>query len=107
MRFGRLSQVEKVMSLTNDRYLDARGWATMRGISEAEAQKQLLQGVTLGYLERCFLYEWPDSPTPFVVPENYLGRTIRLADIGHIGDDDLEEVEISPYRVREVFIAAT
>jgi hypothetical protein len=106
-RFFRLREIESVLASTDDRYLDAHSWATMRGISEREAQDQLLYGVKLGHLERCYLYEWSDAPTRFVVPESYLGKTIRLSDVGFIGEDDWKEVELSPYRVREVFIAAT
>ena len=47
-----------------------------------------------------------DSPVRFVVPDTYMGRTIRLADVGYIGEDDEREVLVSPNRVRKVYIAA-
>lgn len=106
-RFMRSKQIEEVLARTQERYLDAIGWAAIRGISEIEARKELLQGVTLGYLEQCFLYEWPDAPTSFVLPTDYVGKTIRLSEVGYIGDDDWREIDISPNRIRAVFIAAT
>jgi hypothetical protein len=104
-RFFRLAAIEKFVQLTDERYLDASIWAEMRGISEAEAAHQLELGVSLGHLEECLLYEWPDSPVRFLVPKDYLGRSVRLADIGYIGEDDQYEVTISTNRVRPVFVA--
>ena len=106
VRFFHLREIESFLYRTGERYIDVAGWATMRGISNQKSHQQLLEGVRLGYLEKCFLYEWPDVPIRFVLPASYIGRTIRLADTGYIGEDDYREFEISQNRVREVFIAA-
>lgn len=105
-RFFRLDSIEKFIESTDERYLDAQMWADIRGISTDEARDQLEQGVSLGYLERGFLYEWPDSPVQFLVPEKQLGAKVRLSDIGYIGEDDDREIVISRNLVRPVFIAA-
>ena len=107
MRFFHLQAIEQYLERTDDRYLDARSWAEMRGISVSDATSQLLDGVKLGHLEKCLLYEWPDAPIRFVLPASYVGKTIRLSDVGYVGEDDYRELEINPSRVREVFIAAT
>lgn len=91
---------------TKGRYLDVDNWAKINGISKQEARKQLQLGVQLGHLEECLMYEWPDSPVRFVVPEAYLGRSVRLADVGYIGEDDQDEVVISEFRTRKVFVSA-
>lgn len=104
-RFFRLREVEEFVSRTGERYLDAKGWASMRGISENDALAQLTYGVNSGRLERCYLYEWSDSPVAFIVPESSLGQSVRLSDIGYIGEDDWREIYVSPTRVRTVFIA--
>ena len=106
VRFFRLEEVEKFIASTDERYLDAATWARIRGISKAEAYLELEEGIRLKYFEKCLLYEWSDSPVPFVIPKSYLGRSVRLADVGYVGEDDQREVLISPGRVREVFIAA-
>jgi hypothetical protein len=105
-RFFRLQEIEKFIELTDERYLDAAIWARIRGISIAEASRQLEAGFRRRYLEECFLYEWSDSPVRFVVPETFLGSIVRLADVGYIGEDDEREVLVSPNRVRKVYIAA-
>jgi hypothetical protein len=105
-RFFRLNEIEKFIEVTDERYLDAATWAKIRGISLAEASWQLEEGFKLRYLEECLLYEWSDSPIRFVVPDSYMGRTVRLADVGYIGEDDEREVLVSPNRVRKVYIAA-
>lgn len=105
-RFFRLKEIEKFIESTDERYLDASTWAKIRGISIAEASRQLNEGLRGRYLEECLLYEWPDSPVRFLVPEAYMGRTVRLADVGYIGEDDQREVLVSPNRVRRVYIAA-
>jgi hypothetical protein len=105
-RFFRLNEIEKFVEVTDERYLDAVTWARIRGISMAEASRQLEEGFKRRYLEECLLYEWSDSPVRFVVPDTYMGRTIRLADVGYIGEDDEREVLVSPNRVRKVYIAA-
>jgi hypothetical protein len=104
-RFFRLREIESYIKATDERYLDAATWARIRGISTDEAAWQLEQGLKLRYLEECLLYEWSDSPVRFVVPETYLGHTIRLSEIGYIGEDDQREVFVSPNRVRKVYIA--
>jgi hypothetical protein len=106
IRFFRLKQIEDFLQATNERYIDATIWGSIRGISPAKAARQLEEGVRLGYLERCLLYEWPDSPIRFVVPDSYMGRKVRLADLGYIGEDENREIMVSPNRVRKVFIAA-
>jgi len=105
-RFFRLNEIEKFIEVTDERYLDAATWAQIRGISMAEASRQLEEGFKRRYLEECLLYEWSDSPVRFVVPDTYMGRTLRLADVGYIGEDDEREVLVSPNRVRKVYIAA-
>jgi hypothetical protein len=103
--FFRLREIETFIEKTNERYLDAQLWASIQGITPDEAESELLQGVRSGKLQRCLLYEWSDSPVQFIVPEEYLGRKIRLSEIGYIGEDDRRQIEISPFRVRPVFIA--
>ena len=105
-RLFRLKEIESFIESTDERYLDAATWAKIRGISIVEAARQLEEGLRLRRFEKCLLYEWPDSPVRFLIPESYVGRKVRLADVGYIGDDDQREVLISPNRVREVFIAA-
>jgi len=105
-RFFRLNEIEKFIESTDERYLDASSWAKIRGISIAEASRQLEEGRKLRYLDECLLYEWPDAPVRFLVPDTYLGRTVRLSEVGYIGDDDQREVLVSPNRVRKVYIAA-
>lgn len=104
-RFFRLREIESFIESTDERYLDAATWARIRGISIDEAARQLEEGLRLGHLEECLLYEWPDSPIRFLVPDSYLGRTVRLADVGYIGEDDQREILVSPNRVRRVYIA--
>ena len=74
-------------------------------MSRDEANAQLEVGVQMNLLEKCFLYEWPDAPIRFLVPASELGRKVRLADVGYIGEDDQREVFISPNRVRPVFVS--
>jgi hypothetical protein len=105
-RFFRLEEIERFVATTGERYLDAELWAGIQGISAEEAEQQLLEGVKTGRLQQCFLYEWSDSPVQFIVPSDYVGRKVKLADIGYIGEDDSRVVEISPFRVRPIFIAA-
>jgi hypothetical protein len=105
-RLFRLNEIEKFIELTDERYLDAATWAQIRGISIAEATRQLQEGLKRRYLDECLLYEWSDAPVRFVVPDTYVGRTVRLADVGYIGEDDEREVLVSPNRVRKVYIAA-
>jgi hypothetical protein len=105
-RFFRLREIEDFIETTDERYLDETTWAKIRGIPVAEAARQLEEGAKRHYLEECLLYEWPDSPVQFLVPKDYVGRTVRLADIGYIGEDDQNEILISQNRVRPVFIAA-
>lgn len=104
-RFFHLEPIEKFVA-TGERYLDTELWAGIQGVDSEEAERQLIFGVQSGRLQRCFLYEWSDSPVRFIVPPDYVGRKIRLSDIGYIGEDDARVVTISPFRVREVFIAA-
>jgi hypothetical protein len=103
-RFFRLAEVEEFIRRTDERYLDVKSWASIRGISEEEALHQLQFGVQSGWLRQCYLYEWSDSPIAFVVPQEALGQNVRLADVGYIGEDDLREIYISPSRVRKIFI---
>ncbi len=105
-RFFRLQEIERFIESTDERYLDAATWAKIRGISTAEASRQLEEGLRRQYLEECLLYEWPDSPIRFLIPDTYMGRTVRLADVGYIGEDDQREIFVSPNRVRKVYIAA-
>jgi hypothetical protein len=105
-RFFHLREIERYIEDMNERYLDAVTWAKIRGISIDEAAQQLEEGLKLHYLEECLLYEWPDSPIQFLVPKDYMGRTVRLSDMGYIGENDQLEVVISPNRVRKVFIAS-
>lgn len=104
-RFFRLREIERFVESTDERYLDAATWAGIRGISLSEASRQLEEGARLHYLEERLLYEWSDSPVQFLVPLDYINRTVKLADIGYIGEDDQQEVFISPNRVRRVFVA--
>jgi len=105
-RFFHLREIERFIEMTGERYLDTARWAGMRGISEIEAERQLEYGVQSGILQRCFLYEWPDSPVQFIVPPEYVGRKVKLRDIGYIGEDDGRVIAVSEFRVREIFIAA-
>jgi hypothetical protein len=105
-RPDRVAAAQRFIDSTNERYIDADLWAGMRGISIQEASAQLETGVQMHLLDKCALYEWNDSPVRFVVPASQIGRTVRLADIGYIGDDDEREIFISENRVRTVFISA-
>jgi hypothetical protein len=106
-KLRRLDAATAFVEQTDERYLDANIWSRLRGIPRSEAANQLQIGVQLGLLEECLLYEWNDSPVQFIVPANYLGRSVRLSDIGYIGDDDQDEILISENRVRKVFIGAS
>ena len=105
-RFFKLKEIEKFIETTGERYIDAQLWADIQGVSIAEARAQLMEGVARRYFDECLLYEWSDAPVRFVVPAHYLGRTIRLSEIGYHGDDYDREVTISAYRVRKVYVAA-
>ncbi|HEY1754422.1 MAG TPA: hypothetical protein VGG72_03435 [Bryobacteraceae bacterium] len=105
-RFFRLEEIERFVATTGERYLDADLWAGIQGISTDEAELQLQEGVRAGRLQQCFLYEWSDSPVQFIVPRDFIGRKVKLAEIGYVGEDDTRTIEISPFRVRAVFITA-
>jgi hypothetical protein len=105
-RFFRLQEIEAFIKATDERYLDAEMWAKIRGISVEEAKSRLDLGIKMNYLQECLLYEWPDSPVPFITPKSYLGKHIKLSEIGYSGDDDQREVYISPHRTRVVYVAS-
>jgi hypothetical protein len=105
-RCFRLQEIERSIGTTEERYLDTESWSGIQGVSFDEAERQLLQGVKTGRLQQCFLYEWADSPVRFIVPPEWVGRTITLAEIGYIGEDDSRVIEISQFRVRPIFVAA-
>lgn len=104
-RFYSVSRIQKALSRTGDRYIDVEGWRDLRGVNEEVAKRELALGVQLGHFERYYLYEWDDAPVPFVVPERFLGKSIRMSDVGYIGEDDDLEIHLARNRVREVFVA--
>ncbi len=105
-RFSRLDEIESFIQATSNAYLDPALWARIRHISPEEAASQLEAGVKLGYLEKCWLYAWPDAPGRFLVPLDHIGRTVSLADVGFFGQDGHQQVTISRYHVREVYVSA-
>lgn len=103
--FFRLDDIDEALHRTDDRYIDVRGWSRIRGISAEKAKDELDRATEGGFLERCYLYEGTDSPITFVAPAEFLDRSIRLSDIGYIGEDDDREILVDRYQAREVFVA--
>jgi hypothetical protein len=87
-------------------YVDAEEWARLNRISREEAEEELERGVKSAILKKMYLYEGPDSPITFIVPEDHLGKTVRLSEVGFFGGDEDMEVLVSKYQSRPVYVDA-
>jgi hypothetical protein len=89
--------------LSRDNYIDPRDWAIEQGIEIIQAEEQLNKAVEAGKLQRLYLYEGSDSPITFLVTEEMLGESIKLSDLGYFGDEQDQEILVSPLRARPVY----
>lgn len=106
----RVRKIQKALR-KDERYVDAQRWASLNGISREAAQQELERAEHAGVFKKMFLYEGSDSPISFIVPASWLGRRIRLSEIGYFGDDEGTDVEdrevvVARSRTKPVYVAA-
>lgn len=99
----RAKELEK--KLGDARYIAADQWASLNGITKQQAADELENAVTAGVLAKMYLYEGDDSPVTFLVPEDMLGKPIKLSDIGYLDEDEDREVVASRLQSRPVYVA--
>jgi len=99
----RIEQIQS--SLGKAGYVDDESWSSLLQISEDQAHEELERGVKIGCLERMLLYQDESKDVSFLVPESFVGKKVRLSEVGYFHDGDDPEVHISNY-LKRVYVAA-
>lgn len=102
-RVGKASEIELQLRRTDRRFLDAQALEALAGISRDDAERMLREAASAGELVRRFIFSSAGYPVVYL-SKDYVGKTVRLSDLGYVGDDEEQEVYINPNDVREVFI---
>ena len=90
---SKIERLVKELERVNSKYIDSKIWAVIRDIDEPSAQIELEEAFESNVIKKGWLYEWEDTPVPFVVPFDYVGKVIQLSEMNIFEDDDDDDDE--------------
>jgi len=99
-----VASIQTEQTIGRAQYIDEATWAKTQHITIDQAKKELEAGVQNGELQKMFLYEGSDSPITFLVPEDMLGQSVSLSELGYSGEEENQQILISPLRSRPVYV---
>ncbi len=86
--------------------MDVAEYASIEGITKDVAAAELAEAVNRGFLTRMYMFpRSSELPLSIVVAPEDVGRTVTLADVGYIGDNEDREITLSSHDAKEIFVA--